>query len=111
MVRTGGTVAAMASPSSTIRAPRSVGSSIAVGIGVAVASAAIAFFVIAIPLYTLASFEPNGIDRPVVRTGLFQVAMPVGVVIGLVAGAVAGRWARRGGTWTVDDGGDRYSTR
>jgi len=101
----------MAPPTSTVRAPRSVGSSVAIGIAVGVAAAAIAFFVIAIPLYTLASFEPNGLDRPVVRTGLFQVAMPVGALIGLAVGAAAGRWAHRGGTWTVDDGGDRYSTR
>lgn len=101
----------MAPPSRTVRSPRSVGSSIAIGVGVGVAAAAIAFFLIAIPLYLLAMLEPEGLDRPLVRTGLFAVAMPVGAVIGAVSGVVAGRMARRGGTWTLDDGGDRYSTR
>jgi hypothetical protein len=46
-----------------------------------------------------------------VRTGLFRIAMPVGALVGVATGVVAGWWAHRGGTWTVDDGGDRYSTR
>ena len=91
---------------------RSLARSVAIGIAVAVALAAIAFFLIAIPFYTLASFEPNGgVDRPVVRTGLFRIALPVGVVVGIVGGVVTGRWMHRGGRWTVDDGGDRYSNR
>jgi len=93
------------------RPPRSLGYAVALGAGVALAATALAFFLIAIPFYTLASFEPDGLDRPIVRTGLFQVAMPVGVLLGVAAGATAGWWARRGGSWTVDDGGDRYSTR
>lgn len=101
----------MAPSSSTVREPRPVGSSLAIGLGVGIAAAAIAFFLIAIPLYLLAMLEPEGLDRPLVRTGLFAVAMPVGVVLGAVTGVVAGRMARRGGTWTIDDGGDRYSTR
>lgn len=75
------------------------------------ASAAIVFFVIAIPFYTLASFEPNGLDRPIIRTGLFRIALPVGVVLGIVTGSVAGWWWRSGRRWTVEDGGDRYSNR
>jgi hypothetical protein len=101
----------MAPPVAPVRSPRSLGSSIAIGVGIGIAAAAIAFFLIAIPFYTLASFEPNGIDRPVVRTGLFRIAMPVGVVLGVVVGAVSGWWVRRGGSWTVDDGGDRYSSK
>jgi len=101
----------MAPRTAAERPPRSLGGSIALGVGVAVAAAAIAFFLIAIPFYTLASFEPNGLDRPIVRTGLFRIAMPVGVVLGVAAGVATGRWARRGGSWAVDDGGDRYSTR
>lgn len=97
-----------ASPSSA-RASR--GRSITIGVTVAVAVAATVFFLIAIPFYTLASFEPNGIDRPIVRTGLFRVALPVGLVVGIVCGAVAGRWVYRGGRWTVEDDGDRYSAR
>lgn len=85
--------------------------SILLGLGVGIAVAAIAFFVIAIPFYTLASFESNGFDRPIVRTGLLRIALPVGAVIGVVTGAVVGRWLRRGGSWTVDDGDGRYTTR
>ena len=86
---------------------RSVGQGIAIGLGVA----AICFFLIAIPFYTLASFEANGIDRPIVRTGLFRVALPAGLLVGLVSGVVSARWLRRGGAWTIDDGSDRYSNR
>ena len=101
----------MAPPVAPERPPRSLGNSIAVGVAVGVAAAAICFFLIAIPFYTLASFEPNGIDRPIVRTGLFRIALPVGVVLGVVIGAASGWWLRRGGSWTVNDGGDRYSNR
>jgi len=80
-------------------------------VGIGVAAAAIAFFLIAIPFYTLASFEPNGLDRPIVRTGLFRIALPVGVLVGLAVAVASARWARRGGGWRVDGGGDRYSTR
>jgi hypothetical protein len=101
----------MAAPVAPEREARPLGRSIAIGVGVAVGVAAIAFFVIAIPFYTLASLEPNGLDRPIVRTGLFRIAMPVGALVGVASGVAAGWWARRGGTWTVDDGGDRYSSR
>ena len=85
--------------------------SVLVGAAIGVGIAATVFFLIAIPFYTLASFEPNGIDRPIIRTGLFRIALPVGALVGVAAGAVAGRWFRRGGAWTTDDGGDRYSSR
>ena len=81
------------------------------GVGIGVGVAAIVFFLIAIPFYTLASFEPNGVDRPIIRTGLFRIALPVGALVGLVSGGVAGRWFRRGGAWTVAGGDDRYSNR
>lgn len=90
---------------------RSLVRSVLVGLGLAVGLAGITAFLIAIPFYTLASFESNGIDRPLVRTGLFRVALPVGVLVGIVGGAVGGRWLHRGGRWVVDDGGDRYSSR
>ena len=90
----------------------SLGRCVAIGLAVAVALAAIVFFLIAIPFYTLASFEPNGgVDRPIIRTGLFRIALPAGAVVGIAGGAAVGRWLRRGGAWTVDDGGDRYSNR
>jgi hypothetical protein len=92
--------------------PPSLGRCVAIGVAVAVALGAIVFFLIAIPFYTLASFEPNGgVDRPIIRTGLFRIALPVGAVVGIAGGAVVARWLRRGGAWTVDDGGDRYSNR
>lgn len=101
----------MAPNPAPVAGPRSVGRSVAVGLAVGIGAAAICFFLIAIPFYTLASFEPNGIDRPIVRTGLFKVALPVGFLVGLAAGVASGVWARRGGGWTVDDGSDRYSNR
>ena len=87
------------------------GRSVLIGVAVSIAVGATSFFLIAIPFYTLASFESHGIDRPIVRTGLFRIALPVGALVGIVVGAVAARWLRRGGRWTVDEGGDRYSTR
>jgi hypothetical protein len=101
----------MAPPADDARTTRPLPWSIAVGVGVGIGAAAIAFFLIAIPFYTLASFEPNGLDRPIVRTGLFRIALPVGALIGLAVGIAVARWARRGGAWRLDDGGDRYSTR
>ncbi len=96
----------------TTEAPeRPLGQSIALGVAIGIGAAAICFFLIAIPFYTLASFEPNGIDRPIVRTGLFRIALPVGLLVGLISGVASGRWLRRGGAWTVDDGSDRYSNR
>ncbi|HSP04250.1 MAG TPA: hypothetical protein VLR27_12145 [Acidimicrobiales bacterium] len=101
----------MATPPATEPTQRSLGRSVALGIAVGVGVGAICFFLIAIPFYTLASFEPNGIDRPVVRTGLFKVALPVGLLVGLASGVAAGLWLRRGGTWTVNDGSARYRSR
>ncbi|MFP5321951.1 MAG: hypothetical protein ACLGIC_08900 [Acidimicrobiia bacterium] len=93
------------------RAPRPLARSIAIGVGIGLGAAAIAFFLIAIPFYTLASFEPNGLDRPIVRTGLFRIALPVGALIGVAVGVASARWARKGGTWSVGGGDDRYTTR
>jgi uncharacterized membrane protein (DUF485 family) len=101
----------MAPPAETEPTPRPLGRSVALGVGIGLAVAAICFFLIAIPFYTLASFEPNGIDRPIVRTGLFRIALPVGALVGVASGVAAGVWLRRGGTWSVSDGSDRYSNR
>jgi hypothetical protein len=71
---------------------------VAVGTAVALTALAIGFSIIAIPLYALASIEPgSGTDRPFIRDGLFQVAIPVGVVLGVAAGAIVGVWYARGG--------------
>lgn len=90
---------------------RPLGRSILLGVAIGVGVGAIVYFLIAIPIYLVASFESNGMDRPIIRTGLLKVALPFGVVLGIVTGVVSGRWLRRGGRWTVDDGGDRYSAR
>ena len=69
-----------------------------VGLGVGVAAIAIAFSVIAIPLYLLASTEPgSGLDRDLVRKGLFFVALPFGGLAGTAIGTVVGVWYGRGG--------------
>lgn len=71
---------------------------IGVGAGVGVAAIAIAFSIIAIPLYIVASTEPgSGLDRTLVRRGLFQVALPFGLVAGIAAGVAIGVWYARGG--------------
>lgn len=90
---------------------RPLGRSILLGVAIGFAAGAIVYFLIAIPIYLVASFESNGMDRPIIRTGLLKVALPFGVVLGTIIGGVSGRWLRRGGRWTVDDGGDRYSAR
>lgn len=92
-------------------AKRPLGRSILLGVAIGVSSAAIAYFLIAIPIYLVASFESNGMDRPIIRTGLLKVALPIGGLLGTVIGIVSGRWLRRGGSWTLDDGSDRYSNR
>jgi|GEM_PF-2938750 hypothetical protein len=77
---------------------RSIAVGVAVGFGIAVAGIAIAFSIIAIPIFIVASTEPSsGLDRSLVRTGLFKVALPVGVVSGLAAGIAVGIWYARGG--------------
>lgn len=98
-------------PAGSVPEQRPLGVSILLAVVIGVATAAIVYFLIAIPIYLVASFESNGLDRPIIRTGLFRVAMPVGLVVGIVAGAVSGRWLRRGDRWTLDGGGDRYSNR
>lgn len=70
----------------------------AIGFAVAVASIAIAFSIIAIPLFIVASTEPgSGLDRTLVRRGLFQVALPFGLVAGTATGIAVGIWYGRGG--------------
>lgn len=82
---------------------RSVLLGIGIGTGVGVAGMAIAFSIIAIPLFIVASTEPDGgLDRSLVRTGLFQVALPFGLVAGLIAGVVVGLWYARGGRLPTD---------
>lgn len=82
---------------------RSVLLGLGIGAGVAVAGIAIAFSIIAIPLYIVASTEPgSGLDRSLVRTGLFKVALPFGLVAGTIAGVVVGTWYGRGGRLPTD---------
>lgn len=81
--------------------------SVALGVVVGVAIAATAVGLVALPLFFLArALEPGrGVGRPLVRTGLLQVAVPAGVLAGLGAGALAGRWFRRGGHLPREEGG------
>ena len=77
---------------------RSITIGSAIGFAVTVAATAIVFSIIAVPLYALASTEPgSGLDRSLIRTGLFGVAVPVGVIAGVVCGTIVGIWYARGG--------------
>jgi hypothetical protein len=70
-----------------------------VGAAVGVACIAVIISIIAIPFFALARFaDPgNGLDQPLIRTGLTKIALPAGLVLGSVAGLAVGRWYRRGG--------------
>ncbi|MDQ2648274.1 MAG: hypothetical protein M3Z03_01825 [Actinomycetota bacterium] len=77
---------------------RSILVGVAAGLGVGLCAVAIAFSIVAIPMYTLASFEPGqGLQRDTVRTGLLVVALPFGLLVGLATGITVGIWKARGG--------------
>ena len=76
---------------------------ISIGLGVGVAASAIAFSIVAVPMFLLASTEGDaGLDRGLVRTGLFGIAVPFGVLVGVIVGAVVGVWYARGGRLPTD---------
>lgn len=82
---------------------RSVLLGLGVGAGVGVAGVAIAFSIVAIPIFIVASTEPgSGLNRDLVRTGLFKIALPFGGVTGLVVGILVGVWFARGGRLPTD---------
>ena len=77
---------------------RSILLGVAIGLGIGVAAIAIAFSVVAIPIFIVASTEPgSGLNRDLVRTGLFKVALPFGGITGIAAGVLVGVWYARGG--------------
>jgi hypothetical protein len=87
----------------TTPARRSLALGVAVGLGVGLAAMAVAFSIVAIPMFAVASFEPgSGSHRSLVHTGLFQVALPFGGLSGLVAGITVGIWYARGGRLPTD---------
>jgi len=69
----------------------------AVAIGVGIAVAGLTYSVLAVPLYVFAQTDPDGLDRPMIRTAFFNVALPAGLVVGLIAGVLVGLWYARGG--------------
>ena len=76
---------------------------ISIGVGVGVAAMAIAFSIVAVPMFLLASTEgDSGLDRDLVRTGLFAIALPFGALVGVAAGTVVGVWYARGGRLPTD---------
>ena len=68
----------------------------AVGLGVGIAVAGLVYSVLAVPLYVFAQIDPDGLDRPMIRTAFFNVAVPAGLVAGVVAGVLVGRLVRPG---------------
>ena len=76
---------------------------ISIGVGVGVAAMAIAFSIVAVPMFLLASTEgDSGLDRDLVRMGLFAIAVPFGALVGVAVGAVVGVWYARGGRFPTD---------
>ena len=69
---------------------------VGVAVGVGLSSMAIAFSIVAVPVFALANLDGNGLDRPSIRTAL-AVAVILGVVAGLTVGAIVGVWYGRGG--------------
>lgn len=76
---------------------RGAGLIAAVGFGVGIAVAGLTYSVLAIPIYVLAQSDPDGLDRPMIRTAFFAIALPAGIVTGIVAGVLVGLWYGRGG--------------
>ena len=75
---------------------------VAAAVGVGLAVGALTYSVIALPLYLLADFDADGLDRPLVRDAFFGIAVPVGLGAGLVAGIVVGIALARGGHLPTD---------
>jgi hypothetical protein len=70
----------------------------AIAFAVMVAATAIAFSIIALPLYFAARGESgDGLDSGLIRTGLFVIAIPVGALTGVVCGTLVTVWSLRGG--------------
>src|SRR5436309_13485336 len=93
-----------ATPVADERAPvrRSLALGFAIAVPVAIASTAVIYAIVAIPMYTLAQADPHGLDRPFFRHALVRIALPVGAAIGLMIGSVVGVWYRRGGHLPTD---------
>jgi hypothetical protein len=72
---------------------------LAVGAAVGLACIGLVVSIIAIPFFALARFaDPaNGLDQPLIRTGLIKIALPAGLVLGSLAGVAVGLWYRKGG--------------
>ena len=96
--------AATDSDAAAERAPlrRSLALGALIAVPVALATIAVVYAIIAIPVYALAQSDPNGLDRPFFRHALVRIALPVGAVIGIAVGSVVGMWYRRGGRLPTD---------
>ena len=80
-------VAGRGAPGPAIRGGARSWSGLGIGLAVMVAAAGLAFSIVAIPLFFVASTEPgSGLDRDLVSKGLFYVALPFGAIAGLVGG-------------------------
>jgi hypothetical protein len=78
---------------------RSVALAAAVGVAVGSAAIGIVYAIIAIPFYALARVaEPGqGLDRPLIRDGIVNVALPAGLLLGVLTAMIVGVWYARGG--------------
>jgi hypothetical protein len=83
---------------------RGAGLVAAVGLGVGIAVAGLTYSVLAIPLYVFAQSDPDGLDRPLIRSAFFNVALPAGLAVGTLAGVLVGLWYAKGGRLPDDAG-------
>jgi len=72
---------------------------LAVGVAVGLACIGLVISIIAVPFFALARFaDPGkGLDQPLIRNVLTEVALPAGLIIGSLTGFAVGRWYRKGG--------------
>ncbi len=76
---------------------RSVGLGLGVGSAIGLAAVGIAFSILAVPLYFVASNDAGDHHHDLIHKGLFFVALPFGLVSGTLVGIAVGVWYGRGG--------------
>jgi hypothetical protein len=76
---------------------RSAGLGLGIGAAIGLAAIGIAFSILAVPLYFVASNDAGDHHHDLIHKGLFFVALPFGLVSGTLVGIAVGVWYGRGG--------------